>query len=203
MKVKICGINNYEITKACVEYGADFLGFNFVPISKRFIEPELAREIINKLSKSVVKVGVFMDAAVKEVNNLVRYLKLDYIQLHGNESPKYLDKIKNAGKIKTFSLPSNFDVEKTIQKLKKYTVDYFLLDREKQGSGRFLNLEKAGKLSEKFPLILAGGLTVENISHIIRIAQPQVVDVAGGVEINGKKDKEKIRRFIEMVKRYE
>lgn len=200
MKVKICGIKTYETAKASIEYGTDFLGFNFVPTSKRFIKPELAKEIIDRLPKSVAKVGVFMNAELKEVNNLISYLKLDYVQLHGNESPKYIDRIENAGIIKTFSLPSEFDVEKTIQKMKKYTVDYFLLDREKQERGELLNLDKVRKLTDIFPIILAGGLTVENVSEIVAKTKHLVVDVAKGVEINGVKELELIKQFIQNAK---
>lgn len=203
IKVKICGIKTIEAAQAASDAGADFLGFNFVPMSKRFIKPAKAQEIIGRLPKRVATVGVFLDAEPKEVNNLISYLKLDYVQLHGNESPKYIGRIKNAGKIKTFSLPSEFDVEKIRGNLKKYKVDYFLLDREKQGSGELLNLDKIRKLTDIFPIILAGGLTIDNVMDSISSARPCGIDVASGVEINGKKNSEKIKQFIKKAKSYE
>ncbi len=200
IKVKICGINTLKTAQAAFDAGADFLGFNFVSTSKRFISPVKAKNIIKKLPPSIAKVGVFMDAELKEVNNLISYLKLDYVQLHGNETPKYIDKIENAGIIKTLSLPSEFDVEKTIENLKKYKVDYFLLDREQQGRGELLNLEKVCTLTNLFPIILAGGLTIKNVSEIIKTTKPNVVDVASGVEINGIKELELIKQFIKDAK---
>lgn len=202
IKVKICGIKTYEDARVSLDAGADFLGFNFVSMSKRYINPESAKVIINKLPKSISIVGVFMDAEFKDVNQLVDYVKLDYVQLHGNESPEYINKINNAGVIKTFSLPSDFNVEKTLQLMRKYSANYYLLDREKQGRGKLLNLEKVRTLSDAFPVILAGGLTIENVSHVIKIAQPQVVDVAGGVENSGKKDIDKIKKLIETVRNH-
>lgn len=202
-KVKICGIKTLEAAQAAFDAGADFLGFNFVKSSKRYIQPESAREIINRLSKSISKVGVFMNDDIESINRLIDDLKLDYIQLHGGESPQYTERIKNAGIIKTFSLPSDFDVESTIKKMKKYKVDYFLLDRDMQGKGKLLDPKKVRELTSIFPIILGGGLTVENVVNIVRLTKPQAVDVAGGVETDGVKDREKIIKFIRNAKNYD
>ena len=196
VKVKICGIKTFEAAQTAFDEGADFLGFNFVPNSKRFIKPELAKEMIKRLSNSTIIVGVFMNEDSYKVNRLIDYLGLDFVQLHGNESPKYIESIKNAGIIKTFPLPAQFNIEKTIKNFKKYKVDYFLLDREKQGKGELLDPDKVHQLTAIFPIILAGGLTIENVADVVHSARPQVVDVAGGVESNGKKDRLKIKKFI-------
>lgn len=198
--MKICGINNLESARAAVEVGADFLGFNFVPTSRRFIKPSEVHKIIKLLPKSVIKVGIFMNEDYKQVNQLAQYLKLNLVQLHGEELSKYIDLINGAGVIKTISLASDFDLEDTIREMKKYAVDYFLLDRLIQGEGGGLNLNKVRKLTSLFPIILAGGLTLINIKESIRQAKPLIVDVAGGVETDGVKDKEKMAKFIQKVK---
>ena len=204
VKVKICGIQTLEAAQAASDAGADFLGFNFVRSSKRYIEPKKAKEICSQLrSNSINIVGVFQNEKFDVVNKLVSSLKLDYVQLHGNESPEYISLIQGAGIIKSFSLDPDFDMEKTVKKINKYKTDYILLDREKQGRGELLNLDKVSRLTKLFPVFLAGGLTPENVSRVLSIAKPYAVDVAGGVEVNGKKDKEKIVQFIKLAKNYE
>ena len=203
VKVKICGIKTIEAAQAASDAGADFLGLNFVPSSKRYIRPEKAKEIIDNLSGAAAKVGVFMDADISEINKLIDYLKLQYVQLHGNESARYSKLIYNAKIIKTLSLPFDFDVEEATNKIRRYKADYFLLDREIQGKGELLNPDKVRKLTSTFPIILAGGLTVGNVGGFVRLTKPKAVDAAGGVETNGVKDKEKIIKFIKEAKSYD
>ena len=204
VKVKICGIQTLEAAQAASDAGADFLGFNFVRSSKRYIEPKKAKEICSQLrSNSINIVGVFQNEKFDVVNKLVSSLKLDYVQLHGNESPEYISLIQGTGIIKSFSLDADFDLEETMKKISKYKADYILLDRKKQGRGELLNLDKVSRLTKLFPIILAGGLYPENVSRVLSIAKPYAVDVAGGVEVNGKKDKEKIVQFIKLAKNYE
>lgn len=202
-KVKICGIQTLNAAQVAYDAGADFLGFNFVPASKRLIDSEAAKRIINGLPKGILKVGVFMNENILDINQLVNYLKLDYVQLHGNESPDYAAGIHNAAVIKTFALPSNFDVEETTEKMTNYKVDYFLLDREVQGRGELLDPGKVCELTSIFPIILGGGLTPENVAGAVKSAKPQAVDVAGGVETNGEKDEEKIIKFTKEAKSYD
>lgn len=207
VKVKICGIKTIEAAQAAFGAGADFLGFNFVPTSKRYIKPELAKKINIESGLAMTDrpkiVGIFQNEKIDVVNKLIEYLKLDFVQLHGNESPDYIDKIKDRGVIKTFSLPLDFDVAKTIEEMKNYKADYFLLDRKVQGEGEILNIDKVRELTSIFPIIFGGGLTVENVRKLVRVSKPQVVDVAGGVETDGVKDLEKIKKFIEIAKKYD
>ncbi len=203
-KVKICGIKTLEAAKISITAGADFLGFNFVPTSKRYIKPEQAKKISDRFGLNNIRlVGVFQDEKSEVINKLIDYLKLDLVQLHGDESPEYLGSIKNAKIIKTLSLPANFDVKKIIKIMRNYKADYFLLDREVQGKGEMLNLEKVHQLTSLFPIILAGGLTASNVGNIVRLTKPYAVDVAAGVETNGIKDKEKIINFTKAVKKYD
>ncbi len=218
VKVKICGIQTLEAAYAASDAGADFLGFNFVPISNRYITPGRTKRIIDELNNYLSHkdrrtsfamtnkpkiVGVFKNENIKRVHELIKLLKFDYVQLHGDESPEYISLIQDAGIIKSLSLDADFNTQKIIKKMKKFKADYFLLDRKVQGRGKTLNLRKVTKLISLFPIFLAGGLTSENVSRVLSIAKPYAVDVAGGVEVNNKKDRKKIIQFIKIVKIYE
>lgn len=200
VKVKICGIRTIEAAHEAYKSGADFLGFNFVPRSDRFIDQEKAKEIIGSLPREVKVVGVFQNESIENIKKSIANLKLDFVQLHGQESFSYHVLTQYSGVIKTFSLLPDFDIDKTILKMQKYDADYFLVDRIDQGRSISLDPERVRGLTNYFPIILAGGLTSENVSKAVRIAHPVVVDVAEGVETDGKQDLEKIREFIRRAK---
>lgn len=189
-KVKICGIRNIEIAKAAVKLGADFLGFNFVPGSKRNIDPDIALEIINSVRGEVKIVGVFQDAKINEVNKIASDLKLDYIQLHGREDNEYINEV-------AIPVIKSITIKGQPAKIK---ADYFLLDRPKRGQGKMVDLEKAHHLAVSFPLFYGGGLTADNVSKVVRKVKPFAVDVAGGIETNDHQDLEKIKLFIRNAK---
>lgn len=199
-KVKICGIRTYDAAKESIQAGADFLGFNFVSSSARYIKPEDAREIISMVSPEIKIVGVFQNEELKMIKKMIDFLKLDFVQLHGSEPYSYSQLTQYAGVIKTFLLPFGFDNKRVIQEMEKYNVDYFLLDREIQGEGVPIDTYKVKELSERFPLFLAGGLTYDTVIEAIRIVQPFGVDVASGIETEGRQDLDKIRKFIDLVK---
>lgn len=206
--VKICGIRTVEAAITAVNAGADFLGVNFVPMSKRRIAVEQAETIINQLPKQVKTVGVFMNQPPEFVNYCVDLLGLNYVQLHGDETPEYCREIKGLsgirgelGVIRVIGLGEDFDVEETIRQMREFDVNYFLLDRERQGQGKRIDLEKARVIAREFPIFLAGGLTPENVANAIETVHPYAVDVAGGIETGGKEDLEKIIRFIKTAKK--
>ncbi|MBI4038555.1 phosphoribosylanthranilate isomerase [Candidatus Daviesbacteria bacterium] len=186
VKVKICGIRNIEAAKVATEAGADFLGFNFVPSSKRYINPAIALEIINSVRDKVKVVGVFQNAKNTEVNKIALDLKLDFVQLHGNENNEYINKV-GTPVINFITLDDQPE---------KFRVDYFLLDRPKRGKGNIVDLEKAKKLTANSPLFFAGGLTPDNVLMVVKQVKPFAVDVAGGIETDGHQDLEKIKLFI-------
>ena len=187
-KVKICGIQTIENAQIAIANGADYLGFNFVPTSKRYIDPNSAKTIISNISGYVQAVGVFLNQQLSYVNELIEYLSLDFAQLHGVEDIEY---IKNV----------NTKVIKTIHEIPKHMdIPFFLLDRKYQGKGKLVNLEKAKLLSQSLPLFIAGGLTPVNVGEVIRIVRPYGVDVAGGIEVNGIQNEQKIINFISNAK---
>ena len=197
VRVKICGICDWEIAHQAVEAGVDALGFVFAP-SKRRISPEKAKQVCRKLPPFVSRVGVFVNPTLDEVKDIAVYVGLDTIQLHGDETPKFCNDL-NYKVIKSLSV-----VDGNIPYISpEYRVDAFLLDTGIPGSfggtGVAFDWQQASNF-QAGPLILAGGLNPENVQDAIEIAKPYAVDVSSGVETNGDKDALKIRDFIRRVK---
>lgn len=200
MKVKICGIQNIETAKAACEYGVDALGFVFAR-SKRQVTPEKARDISRMLPNSVLKIGVFVNESIAAVEEIAAFCNLDYVQLHGDEDEVYLQKL-HIPAIQAFGVSSEQEVEQAFAS----RAPYILLDSPKGkyrgGNGTSFPWELLRSLSPKQRqrLIIAGGLSEENVLEAIRITAPFMVDASSSLETNGKKDIEKIRKFIKKVK---
>lgn len=199
MKVKICGITDLDPALAAVEYGADALGFVFAE-SKRKITIERAKNIISFLPESFLKIGVFVNEQKETIERIVEETGLNAIQLHGDESPADCASFSTPV-IKALSIVSAQD----LLKADEYGCEYLLLDSPKGkyrgGNGTAFDWSVAAEQKVKGKkVILAGGLTAENVAEAIGIIQPYMVDVSSGVELDGKKNKEKIKRFIDEVK---
>ena len=200
LKVKICGITNREDALWAVECGADALGFIFYKKSPRYINPEHAKEIISILPPFISTVGVFVNEDYNDVRDVKLLTDLNTVQLHGDESPSYCNLIE--GKlIKAIRIKN----EKSIERLKKYTVDAFLLDSFDTssfgGSGLTFDWRLAEKAKQHGRIILAGGLTQDNVEEAINKVAPFGVDVSSGVESKpGIKNKKKVKDFILKVK---
>lgn len=203
VRIKICGITNLEDALLAAELGACALGFIFYPKSPREVEPEAARQIIAQLPPFILTVGVFVDEELAAVQDLAARVGLDWIQLHGSEPPDYC---RSLGRriIKAFRIRD----ESSLTEMARYqgSVQAHLLDTYKKGqvggTGETFNWDLARQAWQYGPIILAGGLTPDNIALAIRTAQPQAVDVASGVEAApGKKDPEKLRAFFEAVRK--
>lgn len=199
VKVKICGIRSKKSALAAVNSGADYLGFNFIAKSKRYIDPSLAKEITALVKGKIKTVGVIQDVTADYINSLVQLLDLDYVQLDDTVNEEFIKQIK-AKIIQVVPLPSKTDVNKLVKRLDSYQASYFLIDREKQGQGKVVDTEKALFVSERFPVFFAGGLTPYNVSEIIKKVKPFAVDVASGIETNGVEDINKIKEFINNAK---
>lgn len=189
VKVKICGIRTVKAAQAAVDAGADFLGFNFVPSSKRYIHPDAAKKIIDRIKRKTQIIGVFQNQTVDKVNKIAAMLSLDFIQLHGSEDSTYIFQVKFPV-IKSFTLLDN---------PQNIHASYLLLDRVNR-KGDMVSFPKAAELAKNFSLFLAGGLTPENVKDAIKMVMPFAVDVASGVETNGQQDLGKIKLFIERAK---
>ncbi len=196
VKVKVCGITNLADALAAVEFGTDMLGFIFAN-SPRRIEAKTAKDIIANLPRSVLKVGVFMDHPVNEVNEISEFCRFDMAQLHGSETPEFCAAI-TVKVIKSFSP----EILPNPDRLTGYPVEAFILDRQKGAKIRPEELWPIAQgIAANHRLILAGGLTPENVAEAIQSVRPYAVDVASGVESQpGIKDHQKMKDFINSAK---
>jgi phosphoribosylanthranilate isomerase len=199
--VKICGIRSVEDAQAAVEAGADALGFVFYPPSPRYVTPEDADQIIRGLPPFVTTVGLFVDVPLDLINDIAARCRLDRIQLHGHEPPEFCRQLKQPV-IKAFRI-KNVD---SLAQLPRYTVSAYLLDAYVEGAlpggtGASFPWDLAAQAKPYGPVILAGGLTPENVGAAIARIRPYGVDVSSGVErAPGLKDHQKVRAFIACAK---
>jgi phosphoribosylanthranilate isomerase len=200
-KIKICGITNMPDAQLAMELGADALGFIFYPKSPRYIPVTKAADICNALPPFVTKVGVFVDELEYEIEKAVGECLLNALQFHGEEPPGFCVKFA-AKSIKAIRMRD----EDSLRAAAEYDVDALLLDTytdtERGGTGKTFDWSLAIKAKQLGPpIILSGGLTTVNVQEAIRKVRPYAVDVSSGVEREpGKKDPEKLRRFIELCK---
>jgi phosphoribosylanthranilate isomerase len=201
-RIKICGVANWADAKFCVDAGASALGFNFYAASPRSVSPATAWDIIRRLPPFVSAVGVFVDWQPEAVSSLARALHLHSVQLHGNESVEDVKKLaERFSVIKAVQVKENFRAES----LKKFSAaTAILLDGFREGlrggTGTAVDWTLAASASSHSVIILAGGLTPDNVAQAIITARPYAVDVASGVESKpGKKDAARVRRFIDAV----
>ena len=202
VKVKICGITNFEDAQTAVLAGCDMLGFVFYEKSPRYIRPDRAGDIISSLPGEVEKVALFVNEQKKTVTDILNQIKeIDILQFHGDETPDYCNAF-NKRIIKAIRVKN----KDSVKQMASYNVNFFLLDAFKKdvygGTGE--NFEwKLAKDAKAYnvPIILSGGLNPENVKEAIELVEPYAVDVSSGVEISpGRKDPELIKRFIQVVK---
>ena len=206
-RIKVCGITDMAEAKGAVAMGVDALGFIFTNKSPRKIEPEQAREIIRTLPPFVDAVGVFVNEAFDVVNDIMQYCKLTVVQLHGSESPQYCESI-SCRVLKTFCLGAGPADSETEPRYDSYygLVSGYLLDTYHDGmaggTGRSFDWSLVEKMRPPGPVILAGGLQADNVGEAVRTVRPFAVDVNSGVESEpGRKDLEKLARFMEEVRK--
>lgn len=200
-KIKICGIKTVTDALAAVNAGADLIGFNFYPKSPRFVEVGMCRNIMSVLRQigKVTCVGVFVNTSIAEILATMDTLGLNLAQLHGDETPEML-KMLDGKAFKAFrGIPKNIDG------FERQGAPVFLVDAAVKGvyggSGVTADWDGAAELAKKYPLLLAGGLTPENVAEAVRRVQPWGVDVASGVESTpGVKDARMMKAFVRAVR---
>ena len=205
-RVKICGITRHEDAQVAVQAGAAALGWVFVPGTPRYVSVEHAAAIVQEVPPMVTRVGLFVDADPAWILQVIQEVGLDTIQLHGEESPEFCRQFR--GKVKVMKA---FRVRgpETVERLSDYSTaaDAFLLDAYVPGvaggtGATFDWTQAVAARSVGRPIILAGGLTPENVAEAVRRVQPFAVDVSSGVEASpGKKDPAKVLRFLQEVDR--
>jgi phosphoribosylanthranilate isomerase len=203
MQIKICGITNVPDARICAELGADMIGLNFYPQSARYIDPEVARQVIESTPRGVRIVGVFVDVSADEVHKIATTVSLRSVQLHGQISPEVCRELAQEVRvIRALRTDSHFHPE--------YVASFHdcdvLLDAEHPelhgGTGRRCDwpAARAARAFTRF-LILSGGLNAQNVAEAIATVAPHGVDACSGVErAPGLKDHRAIEKFIAAVR---
>jgi len=199
MKIKICGITRKEDALLCSKYGADAIGFIFYPKSKRYITPVAAKDIVHSLPAFTMKIGVFVNEDIGVVNRIAHLVGLNSVQLHGDESPEYVEQMTHPV-IKSFGVDELFD----FSKVNNYKNCNILLDvkddKEFGGTGKSFDWNLIPEdLRNK--VIIAGGVSSNNIKEIYSAIHSGAVDLSSSVEIShGIKDKNKIIEVLNIIK---
>ena len=199
--IKICGITNLTDAVSAVNGGADALGFNFYRPSPRYIEPAKARAIIDQLPENVLKVGVFVNE--ESLISIATDSGVNALQLHGDETPEYCSKLKGLFVIKTLPVDEHFDPKKWLE----YEVDAIMLDAKhpnlRGGTGQVIDWTLARVVHDMGArVVLAGGLSPENVSEAITAVNPYAVDACSALEsVPGKKDQQKVSAFIQTIRK--
>jgi phosphoribosylanthranilate isomerase len=180
--------------------GADLIGLNFVPDTKRYLNPYVAKEILEALPPFVTRVGVFADEELNTVNDMAEFIGLDVVQLHGHEGPDYCAGI-TLPVIKAVRVGGSDD----LTGLKRFKVSAFLLDAsvdgELGGTGKSFPWELASSFCVENRVFVAGGLTPENVGIAVKQLMPYGVDTSSGVEESpGRKNYELMKKFIIMAR---
>ncbi|MFC1954330.1 phosphoribosylanthranilate isomerase [Chloroflexota bacterium] len=213
-RIKICGLSEVEGALAAAEAGADFLGLMFAD-SKRQVTTKRATEIaeaVHRLSNPPKLVGVFANSTVQDVNQTADSYHLDRVQLSGAENWQYCREIKSPI-IKAIHVRESDELKDIVNEINTgYQIRttetlVFLLDTHDKntygGTGQVFNWQLAKEVASMFPVMVAGGLTPENVEQLVKEVCPWGVDVSSGVESNGHKDISKIREFISVVRESE
>ena len=200
VKVKICGITNYDDAAEASVLGADLLGFNFYPKSPRYIEPEKAAEIVSSLPSFTDIVGVFVNADESQIREIIEQCQLNWVQLHGDESPEFCRSFGslNVKTVKALRVRG----EEDIKQAEKYFTDAILLDAfdpEKYGgTGISFDWNIVGHISKR--VFLAGGINPDNAVDAIELGV-YGIDICSGVEAEpGKKDHKKMKKLFENIR---
>ena len=200
VKVKICGITNYEDATAAVDMGADLLGFNFYPKSPRFIAPEKAVKIINKLPGFIDIAGVFVNARLEQIRETISQCQLNWVQLHGDESPKFCQSFisLNVRTMKALRVKDQADIKRA----DSFFTDAILLDAfqpEKYGgTGITFDWNIVGHIGKR--VFLAGGINPDNAAAAVELGV-YGIDVCSGIEAEpGKKDKRLMKKLFENIR---
>jgi phosphoribosylanthranilate isomerase len=209
-KIKICGIKTLPDALAAIEAGANYLGFNFYPKSVRFIEKETCTQITSVLKREhlhIKLVGVFVNSPVDEVLNILETCSLDLAQLHGDETPEMLKQLASRA-FKAFR-----GVPEKVEAYARDEAPALLVDAAVKGAyggtGVTADWSAAAELAKRYPLLLAGGLTPDNVAEAVRQVRPWGVDVASGVEVPpqsggkagpGAKDAGRMKAFVQAVR---
>jgi phosphoribosylanthranilate isomerase len=197
-KIKLCGLSRLCEIEAVNELKPEYIGFVFVPGSKRYVSAKQAGALKNHLDPQIQTVGVFVNESLEIIVELLKSGMIDLAQLHGSESEQYIQELKRLTKkpvIKAFSIRSKQDIEA----VKASGADYVLVDSGTGGTGRVFDWGLLQAVNR--PYFLAGGLEVQNVALALKTLNPYGVDVSSGIETDGYKDKNKMAEFVSAVRK--
>lgn len=200
VKIKICGITSKEDALKAVYYGAWAVGFVFHKKSPRYISPSRVKKIVEELPPFVSVVGVFVNLKEGAVRDICKFCHIHTMQFHGDETPAFCLRFKDAKVIKAFRVDNAFNLEQ----IKRYKVDAYLFDTYKEntygGTGQSFNWNLLKSVKLEKPYILSGGLNSENIQQALQTLSPYAVDVSSGIEnFPGVKNYTLMRTFCDLV----
>lgn len=203
MKIKICGLSRIEDIDAVNALQPDMIGFVFAQKSPRYVTPEKARLLKYHLAEGIQAVGVFVDESLESIERLVKSHVIDMIQLHGNESISFMERLKkhcNVPIVKAVSMTKDNCFEE-LRCWGQSNVDYLLLDSGAGGTGMQFDYGRIEQVEK--PFFLAGGLNPENVAEASLQVAPYGVDMSSGVETDGKKDRKKIEEAVRRIRNVE
>lgn len=198
VKVKICGLRRPEDIEAANAVKPDYVGFIFVPETKRYVKPDLAASFRRDLAADIQTVGVFVNAPIEEIVAICQAGTIDLVQLHGEEDQAYIEHLKgqvNQDIIKSVAVGDELVVDPN-------QADYLLFDSlspSRGGSGKIFDWQMVSAYKEK-PFFLAGGLGVENIEEALKVVRPYAVDASSSLETDGVKDPVKMQEFVAKIR---
>lgn len=198
VKVKICGLRRPEDIEAANAAKPDYVGFIFVPETKRYVNPDLAASFRRDLVADIQTVGVFVNAPIEEVVAICQAGTIDLVQLHGEEDQAYIAHLKgqvDQNIIKSVAVGDELVVDPN-------QADYLLFDSlspSRGGSGKIFDWKMVSAYQEK-PFFLAGGLGVENIEEALKVVRPYAVDASSSLETDGVKDPVKMQEFVAKIR---
>lgn len=197
-KIKICGLKRSEDIEYVNKYRPDYIGFVFFPPSSRFVTVEQAVQLRQMLDPEITAVGVFLDNSLSEILEVIQSGAVDMVQLHGETASELVKVIKGSTAmpvIEAFSIETADDVASAEASI----ADYVLLDHGPGGGGTTFDWGLLSDINK--PWFLAGGLNPGNVTDALKICDPYAVDVSSGVETDKLKDEEKIKSFVDKVRR--
>lgn len=198
VKVKICGLRRPEDIEAANAVKPDYVGFIFVPETKRYVKPDLAASFRRDLAADIQTVGVFVNAPIEEIVAICQAGTIDLVQLHGEEDQAYIAHLKGQVDqhiIKSVAVGDELVVDPN-------QADYLLFDSlspSRGGSGKIFDWQMVSAYQEK-PFFLAGGLGVENIEEALKVVRPYAVDASSSLETDGVKDPVKMQEFVAKIR---